>query len=83
MADDMKKGNPKYGRLVIASVFLPYLYACGVKRGYLWKGLAFYVIYKSFNALYDIGMYLRFIVYGGSYLRKILALKEDESFGNI
>jgi hypothetical protein len=42
----MKKGNRRYGRGVVLSVFIPYLYSCGLYRGYLWKGLAFYLIYK-------------------------------------
>ena len=79
----MKRGNPKYGKFVVAAVFIPYLYACGIYRGLLWKGLAFYVIYRSFNALYDIGMYIRFMFHGYKYFRKIMELKQNLSFGNI
>jgi hypothetical protein len=79
----MKIGNTRYGRGVLLSVFLPYLYACGIYRGYMMKGLAFYLIYRELNALYDIGMYFRFFVYGPGYLKSILRLDENKCFGNI
>lgn len=49
---------------MIASVMLPYLYACGIYKGYGWKLLLFYFIYREADALYDAGIYLRFFANG-------------------
>jgi hypothetical protein len=56
------------------------MYACGIYRGYLWKGLAFYVIYREIDAIYDFGMYLSFFLRGPSQMRRILELDSSRSF---
>ena len=62
---------------------LPYLWACGTYRGYLWKGLAFYLIYREADALYDFGMYLNFFLHGPRQMRSFLALDPAQSFAGI
>ncbi len=59
-----KASNRRYGRTLIAGTYLPYFYACGIYRGYVWKGLLFYLIYREVDAIYDAGIYLRFLVNG-------------------
>lgn len=49
---------------MIAGAMFPYLYVCGVYKGYLWKLALFYFIYREADALYDAGIYLRFFVNG-------------------
>jgi hypothetical protein len=60
-----------YGRGACGAVMIPYIYACGTYKGHLWKFLTFYVIYVTLDAIYDSGVYLRFFLYGPSYLRSI------------
>lgn len=67
-----KKGNSFYGRMCIVGAVLPYLYACGIYKGYLWKGLAFYLIYREIDAIYDLGMYMNFFVNGPKQLKRVL-----------
>lgn len=78
-----KKSNKRYGRAMIISVILPYLYACGIYRGYAWKGLLFYLIYREVDAIYDCGMYTRFFVNGPRQMKYVLNLDEGKSFGAI
>ena len=52
-------------------------------RGYIWKGLSIYVIFKMMNAIYDCGIYARFFVYGPFSMRKVLKLNPDENFAAI
>jgi hypothetical protein len=52
--------------MAILSTVLPYLYSCGVYRGYLWKGLVFYLLYREVDAIYDFGMYTSFFINGPS-----------------
>jgi hypothetical protein len=68
---------------MVVGVFIPYIWACGMYRGYLWKGAAFYMIAKSMDALYDIGMYLRFFIHGPKYFKSILSLDDNKSFSVI
>jgi hypothetical protein len=42
------------------------MYACGIYKGYVWKGLIFYAIYREIDAIYDFGMYLSFFLKGPS-----------------
>jgi hypothetical protein len=37
-----------------------------VYRGYLWKGLVFYLLYREADAIYDFGMYANFFINGPS-----------------
>jgi hypothetical protein len=62
--EENKKANRFYGRASATAVILPYLYACGIYRGYVWKGLAFYFLYMQLDAIYDFGMYLGFFIKG-------------------
>jgi len=78
-----KDGNRRYGRLVTLSVILPYMYSCGVYRGYIWKALALYLIYREMDALYDMGMYLNFFIHGNKQMRSILDLDPKTSFSPI
>ena len=59
-----KTSQRKYGRGAVMTVFMPYMYACAKYRGYIWKGLTFYMFLNCMNAIYDCGMYARFFVYG-------------------
>lgn len=59
------------------------MYSCGIYRGYLWKGLAFYLIYREIDAIYDFGMYLGFFIKGPSQLKRILKLDPETSFAQI
>jgi hypothetical protein len=68
---------------MICSVILPYLYACGMYRGYAWKGLLFYLIYREADAIYDAGIYTRFFIHGPRQLRYVLNLEESKNFGAI
>ena len=65
------------------STILPYLYACGVYRGYLWKGLIFYIIYREIDAIYDFGMYFSFFLKGPSQIKRVLQLDPERSFAQI
>ena len=78
-----KAGNKRYGRSMIAGVMLPYFYICGTYKGYFWKLLLFYFIYREADALYDFGIYTRFFIHGPKQFRKILSLKDTENFGCI
>jgi hypothetical protein len=78
-----KDGNRRYGRLVTLSVIIPYMYSCGVYRGYVWKALALYLIYREMDALYDMGMYLNFFIHGNKQMRSILDLDPKTSFSPI
>ena len=42
----------------------PWVYGVAKYKGYIWKGLSIYVIFKMINAIYDCGIYARFFVYG-------------------
>ena len=68
---------------MVASVFIPYLYACGIFRGLFWKGLGFYAIYREVDALYDIGMYISFFLRGPGYIKSIMKIEDEKSFGKI
>jgi hypothetical protein len=83
LLDENKRANRLYGRATAASIILPYLYACGTYRGYLWKGLAFYLIYNQMDAIYDFGMYLGFFIKGPRQMREVLALDPSTSFASI
>ena len=78
-----KSGNAFYGRLGIVSTLLPYLYACGVYKGYIWKGLIFYIIFREIDAVYDFGMYLNFFIHGPGQLKRVLQLDHEKSFAQI
>lgn len=65
------------------SVLLPYMWSCGVYRGYLWKGVVFYFIYREIDAIYDLGMYLGFFLKGPRQMRDVLALDPEKSFAHI
>jgi hypothetical protein len=64
-------------------VFVPFLYACGVQKGYVWKFAVFYLIMNEIDAIYDFGMFLRFYVHGPSMLRNIISLDDGRSFASI
>ena len=64
-------------------VFMPYMYACAKYRGYIWKGLTFYLFLNCMNAIYDCGMYTRFFVYGPSSMKKCAELDPNKSFASI
>lgn len=68
---------------MIIGTILPYLYACGIYRGYLWKGALFYLIYREVDALYDAGLYLNFFFNGPRQMKYILDLDEDRNFSPI
>ena len=70
--DDMNDGNKRYGRLSTAAFFAPYVYLCATYRGYAWKFLMFYIMYRELDSFYDVGIYLRFFIYGPKYMRKFL-----------
>eukprot|EP00347_Sterkiella_histriomuscorum_P012597 403367957 len=78
-----KASNRRYGRTVIASVTLPFLYVCGTYKGYFWKLGLFYIIYREADALYDAGIYLRFLVNAPRQFRYMLALDDSKNFGTI
>ena len=61
---------------MIVAAFLPYLYFIGIYRGYTWKVLTFYLLYREADALYDFGMYSRFLFYGPRQMREILGLND-------
>jgi len=62
---------------------LPFLVACGAYRGRTWKLGAFLGIYVLRNAIYDGGMYLRFFLYGPSYMKAIMNVDPEHSFASI
>ena len=73
----------RYGRAAVMSVFLPYVYACSIYRGYIWKGISLYAIIKLMDAIYDAGIYARFFIHGPSSMRKVAVLSQEESFAAI
>lgn len=75
-----KANDRRWGRAVVASVFLPYFYMCFMKRGISWKVVTFYGLMTTLNAFYDAGMYLSFFIHGPKYVRKVLELDQTESF---
>ena len=62
---------------------LPFAFSCLKYRGRMWKLGVFCGIFILRNAIYDSGMYIRFFLYGPSYLRQIMTLDQNESFGAI
>ena len=82
-SQENKRGNAFYGRLGIAATILPYLFVCGVYKGYVWKGLLFYLIYREIDAVYDFGMYLNFFIHGPKQLKRVLSLDSEKSFAQI
>ena len=72
-----------YGRTALASVFVPYLYMCSIRKGYIWKFAILYSFLKLFDSFYDTGMYLRFFVHGPSEMRKVASLDNEKSFASI
>ena len=62
---------------------LPFIYACSVYRGMYWKLAVFSGIFLMIDAIYDCGMYMRFVVHGPAYLRRISELPPERSFGSI
>ena len=75
--------NKFYGRGALAAVLLPYLYMCGIRKGYLWKGLSLYAILRLFDSIYDSGMYLRFFIHGPKDMRRVAILDQEKSFAAI
>ena len=61
----------------------PWIYGVTHYRGYIWKGLSIYVIFKMINAIYDCGIYARFFCYGPKSIQKILSLDHNENFAAI
>ena len=49
----------------------------------MWKGLAFYLIYREIDAIYDLGMYLNFFIHGPKQLKRVLSLDPERSFAQI
>ena len=56
------------------------MYACSKYKGLPWKFLGMYGLFITLNAIYDVGMYARWFIYGPSYLRKLAELDPNESF---
>ena len=78
-----QRGDQRYGRLSVFALSLPYCYLMFKYSGMVWKCALFYGFYCSFQAQYDMGMYLNFFIHGPKLMRKIMALDQDESFSPI
>ena len=65
------------------AVMAPYVYCAGKYSGWTWKIVAWYAIYRLFHAIYDVGVFMRFFIYGPSYIKSILELDPQESFASI
>ena len=68
---------------MIAGAYLPFVYVCMKYKGWIWKGAVFYLLVQSMDALYDVGVFLRFFVHGPAALREVLSLDPQQSFGCI
>ena len=71
---------------MIAIVGVPYVLSLFSYRGLLWKATSLYVISSTFDAIYDMGMYLHFFIQAPSHMRSLLTLADKpdvESFGAI
>ena len=81
--ENKKFSERRYGRAMTMAGMTPYFIACFAYRGMALKFLTFYGLVLGFNAIYDVGMYLRFFVHGPSMMRKIMELDPEENFGSI
>lgn len=69
--------------MALGAVMFPFAYSCAKFYGRWWKLAAFGVIFVLRNAIYDSGMFIRWFIYGPSYLKAIMELDQNESFAAI
>ena len=58
-------------------MFVPFLYSCGARKGWIWKLTTLYCLMNVFDSIYDSGIYLRFFVHGPADMRRIAALDKE------
>lgn len=78
-----RRREKRYGRFIVGTFMVPFLFACTFYRGYAWKAVSLYFVVTSINAVYDMGVYVHFMIHGPNAMRKVLALDPSTNFSSI